>query len=161
MLAPYQRQRVDAFLNPGNDPRGAGYNSIQAMISVGSGRFFGRGLGKGIQTQLAFLPEKHTDFIFAAISEELGFLGAMIIIASIFAVLWRLTTFVNNTKSREGGSFLVGVFWVILTESIIHIGMNLGILPITGVPLPLVSAGGSALLSSMILLAISVTASGI
>lgn len=159
-LQPYQRERLTTFFDPAYDPKGAGYNSIQAMISVGSGKFFGRGLGKGVQTQLAFLPEKHTDFIFAAISEELGFFGAGLIIVAIFTILWKLTTFLKSTGNKIANSFLVGVFAVILTESVIHIGMNLGIMPITGVPLPLVSAGGSALLSMMICLAMAIRASG-
>jgi rod shape determining protein RodA len=155
MLAPYQRQRISGFINPGVNSQGAGYNSIQAMIAVGSGKFFGRGLGEGSQTQLAFLPEKHTDFIFAAIAEELGLVGAGVVLISLFLIIWRLGIYIGKTKGSEK-AFTIGLFCVILAESTIHIGMNMGILPITGLPLPLVSAGGSALLATSISLAIAI-----
>lgn len=150
ILAPYQQSRVVSFLNPSEDPLGAGYNSIQSMVSVGSGMFVGRGLGKGVQTQLAFLPEKHTDFIFAAVSEELGFIGAFIIILGLFVLFWRLIIIIESARSFAARAFVSGLFLTLFIEAMIHIGMNLGLLPITGVPLPLVSAGGSALIATMI-----------
>lgn len=155
LLAPYQKSRLVSFVNPYSDPYGAGYNSIQSQITVGAGRFWGRGLGKGIQTQLSFLPEKHTDFVFAAISEELGFIGGFTTIVGLFMVLWRLTVYINHAKSPEARMYLAGLFLTLTIQSLIHIGMNLGLLPITGVPLPLVSAGGSSFLATMIGLGIA------
>lgn len=158
LLAPYQKSRIVSFLNPYSDPLGKGYNSIQSQISVGDGGLTGRGLGKGIQTQLSFLPEKHTDFIFAAISEELGFIGSSLVIIALFVVFWRLTSFMNNARSPQARAYLSGVFILLLSQTVIHIGMNMGLLPITGIPLPLVSAGGSSLLSTMIALGIALGA---
>ena len=148
-LAPYQQTRVLSFANPGSDPYGAGYNSIQAMISVGSGKISGRGLGQGVQTQLFFLPEKATDFVFAAFSEEMGFIGSGLLLLAYFILLWRLTNFSENSQGPLARAYLSGFFTVILAEIFIHIGMNMGLLPITGIPLPLLSAGGSSLLGTM------------
>ena len=158
ILAPYQRERLSSFINPESDPLGSGYNSIQSMISVGSGRFIGRGLGEGVQTQLEFLPEKHTDFIFAAISEELGFLGAGLIITGLFIVFWILIQIVANAKNPTARAYVTGVFLILFTQSLIHIGMNMGLLPITGVPLPFVSSGGSSLLGTVVAVVISLKA---
>ncbi|MGD8744069.1 MAG: FtsW/RodA/SpoVE family cell cycle protein [Candidatus Woesebacteria bacterium] len=154
-LADYQKQRIVTFVNPYADPQGAGYNSIQSMIAVGSGRLSGRGLGKGVQTQLRFLPEKHSDFIFASIAEELGFAGASIILVAVFAILFRLVEIMKSCRDKVKIAFLSGLVVVFLAESVIHIGMNLGLLPITGIPLPFVSAGGSSFLASMISIAVA------
>jgi rod shape determining protein RodA len=158
VLAPYQKQRVISFLEPSKDPFGAGYNAIQSMISVGSGKLFGRGLGKGVQTQLAFLPERHTDFIFASIAEELGFVGGSLVLLAIFFLLSRLVVFLENAQSPAARAFIAGLFLTFFAQVLVHIGMNLGLLPITGVPLPLVSAGGSSFLATMIGLAIALAA---
>lgn len=158
LLAPYQKSRIQSFIDPSSDPFGSGYNSVQSMISVGSGELFGRGLGKGVQTQLAFLPEKHTDFIFAATAEELGLVGAGLLLIGIFAVLWGLIQISENSINPTARSFVSGVFLVVLIETVIHVGMNMGLLPITGVPFPLVSAGGSALLGSITSLSIAINA---
>lgn len=158
LMAPYQKERLQSFINPYSDPQGAGYNSIQSMISVGSGKIFGRGLGEGIQTQLAFLPERHTDFIFASTAEELGFVGALFLLVGLFLILWRLTKIIENAKSPPARAYVSGLFLALFAETVIHIGMNIGLLPITGVPLPLVSAGGSSFLATMIGLAIAVNA---
>ncbi len=152
MLAPYQKSRVLVFLNPQSDPYGAGYNSIQSMIAVGSGKLLGRGLGEGVQTQLSFLPERHTDFIFASIAEELGFVGALLLLLGIFFLLWQIIKTIENAKSAESRAFASGVFLTLFLQVLVHVGMNMGIFPITGVPLPLVSAGGSSLLATMIAL---------
>ena len=154
ILAPYQKQRVTTFLNPQSDPFGGGYNSMQSMIAVGSGKFWGRGLGKGVQTQLAFLPERHTDFIFASISEELGFFGAIVLIIGLLLLLYKLASFINRTNDPSARAFISGLFLVLLVQTIVHIGMNMGLLPITGVTLPLVSAGGSSLIATMMSLGI-------
>lgn len=158
LLAQYQKVRVLSFLDPKSDPFGAGYNSIQSMISIGSGKLLGRGLGKGVQTQLAFLPERHTDFIFASISEELGFVGATLVIFLSFFILLRLTLFMENSMNPQARAFIAGLFFSMFVQISINIGMNLGLLPITGLPLPLVSAGGSSLLATMISLGIAVGA---
>jgi rod shape determining protein RodA len=154
-LAVYQKARIVSFLSPYQDPQGRGYNAIQAMISVGSGRFLGRGLGQGVETQLSFLPERQTDFIFASISEELGFVGAILVLVGIFLVLWRVVSFSELARGSAGRAYLIGLFSSLFFQVFLHVGMNMGLLPITGVPLPLVSAGGSSLLATMIGLGIA------
>ncbi|KKQ43875.1 MAG: Rod shape-determining protein RodA [Candidatus Woesebacteria bacterium GW2011_GWA1_37_8] len=150
LLAPYQKERITGFLDPNSDPLGVGYNSIQSMISVGSGGVFGKGLGKGIQTQLAFLPERHTDFIFASIGEELGLIGTFTILLLLFIYFFVMSSFIDRAKDPKSRAFITAVLLSLLTEAVIHIGMNMGLLPITGVPLPFVSAGGSALIGTVI-----------
>jgi rod shape determining protein RodA len=149
MLAPYQKDRVLSFLNPTEDPLGAGYNSLQSIISIGSGGVFGRGLGEGIQTQLAFLPERHSDFIFASIAEEIGLIGTLLLLGCTFLLFWTLVLISEKTRSSVGRAYILGVCLALFAETMIHAGMNMGMLPITGVPYPLVSAGGSALLGTM------------
>lgn len=158
LLAPYQKSRIVSFFSPYSDPKGAGYNSIQSQIAVGDGGLLGRGLGKGIQTQLSFLPEKQADFIFAAISEELGFLGSSLTLIALFILFWRITAFMNSAVNPQARAYLAGIFTMLLSQTIIHIGMNMGLLPITGIPLPLVSAGGSSFVSTMIALGIALGA---
>ncbi|MDP3994434.1 MAG: FtsW/RodA/SpoVE family cell cycle protein [bacterium] len=155
VLAPYQKSRVITFLNPARDPLGKGYNSIQSKISVGSGKLFGRGLGKGVQTQLFFLPERQTDFIFASIAEETGLVGGVLVLIGMFVILWRLAVFTERSKGPPARAYLSGLFMVFFIQICIHIGMNMGMLPITGIPLPLLSAGGSSLLATMIGLGIA------
>lgn len=158
VLAPYQKERIQTFLDPSKDPRGAGYNSIQAMISVGSGKLLGRGLGEGVQTQLSFLPERHTDFIFASIAEELGMVGVVIVLFALFLLFWRIIYIMENARDPVSRAFISGVFLTLFAESFVHIGMNMGLLPITGIPLPFVSAGGSSLLATSISLAMVMNA---
>ncbi|HEX6977323.1 MAG TPA: FtsW/RodA/SpoVE family cell cycle protein [Patescibacteria group bacterium] len=147
-LAPYQKGRILSFIS-GTD---SSYNSIQSMIAVGSGRFLGMGLGKGVETQLAFLPEKHTDFVFAAISEELGFVGAALTVCVIFFVLYRIIKILEVSQGVGARIFISGMFLTLFVQVVVHIGMNMGLFPITGLPLPLVSAGGSSLVATMIAL---------
>ncbi|KKR69571.1 MAG: Rod shape-determining protein RodA [Candidatus Woesebacteria bacterium GW2011_GWA2_40_7b] len=158
VMAPYQRQRISTFINPSVDPLGAGYNSLQSTIAAGAGKITGRGLGRGVQTQLAFLPEKQTDFIFAAVSEEMGFVGAGIMLAATFVILFRLVAIVENSISPAARAYVSGFFLIYLLQVFIHVGMNLGMLPVTGLPFPLVSAGGSSLLATMIGLGIALGA---
>lgn len=158
IMAPYQRQRVQSFFEPGSDPLGAGYNSIQSTIAAGAGEFAGKGLGHGIQTQLSFLPEKQTDFIFAAVGEELGFIGTSLMLLATFVILFRLTKFMEKSTSPAARAYLSGLFLTYLVQVFVHTGMNMGILPVTGLPFPLVSAGGTSLLATMIGLGISVGA---
>jgi rod shape determining protein RodA len=149
LLADYQRARISTFLDPTSDPQGAGYNSLQAMISVGSGRLSGRGLGRGVQTQLAYLPEKQSDFVFAALSEELGFVGAILVLTITFYLLYKLVKIIENSNDPVGRAFVSGFFLSLFAQIVVHVGMNTGMLPITGVPYPLISAGGSSLLATM------------
>ena len=158
VLAPYQKLRIETFLFPSQNPTGAGYNSLQSMISVGSGKLLGRGLGQGVQTQLLFLPERHTDFIFASVAEELGFLGAIVLMLTLFFVLSRIINLTENAQNPAARSFCAGVFLTLLIQVVVHIGMNMGLFPITGLPLPLVSAGGSSLIATMMTLGMVVGA---
>lgn len=158
-LHDYQRQRISSFLSPESDPLGKGYNLIQSTIAVGSGQFFGRGLGQGTQSRLQFLPEFRTDFIFASIGEEMGFLGAMLILSLyLFLLIYslRMAGKVNNSFS-----FLVilGVVSMIIFQVVVNIGMNIGILPITGITLPLISYGGSSLIATFLLLGMAASSS--
>ncbi len=157
LLQPYQKERVTTFLNPSSDPTGRGYNSIQSMIAVGSGRFLGRGLGEGVQTQLKFLPEKHTDFIFAAVSEEMGLGGGVLVIICLFLIFYCLILRIEGEDGKVARGYTTGVLFLLLAESVIHVGMNMGLFPITGVPLPFVSAGGSSLVGTSLLIAISLS----
>ncbi|MCL5676145.1 MAG: rod shape-determining protein RodA [Patescibacteria group bacterium] len=154
-LKEYQKQRIITFLNPGIDPLGTGYNAIQSMLAVGSGELFGRGLGRGTQSHLAFLPEFHTDFIFASFAEEWGFIGVCVLLSAYCYLLFRLFSQMQNTKENFGRIVLVGVISVIFIQMFINIGMNMSLVPITGITLPLVSYGGSSLISTAILLGIA------
>jgi rod shape determining protein RodA len=149
ILLPYQRARIETFLNPAIDPKGAGYNALQAMIAVGSGQLFGRGLGLGTQSQLRFLPEHHTDFIFATLIEELGFLGGLLLFSAYAILLVRIISPFFKGIKQEAGVFIysLGLFTMILSQIFINAGMNMGLIPITGITLPFVSSGGSSILS--------------
>lgn len=151
-LHGYQKQRVLTFLYPSLDPLGKSYNAIQSVIAVGSGMFFGKGIGQGTQSGLRFLPERHTDFIFATFAEEFGFLGSFILILTFIWLLYRIFLIFEDTNDKFSKIFAAGGFFLILTQSFINIGMNIEILPIVGVTLPFVSSGGSSILSNFILL---------
>jgi rod shape determining protein RodA len=152
ILLPYQKDRILTFLNPSMDPSGAGYNALQAMIAVGSGQFIGRGLGRGTQSHLRFLPEHHTDFIFATLVEELGFIGGILLLAGYAALLFRIIQPFFRGIRQEAGIFVysLGLFAMLLSQIFINTGMNVGLIPITGITLPFVSYGGSSILSSTI-----------
>lgn len=154
LLKDYQKTRILSFLNPLLDPQGASYHSIQAMIAVGSGQLLGRGLGQGPQSHLLFLPEYHTDFIFAALVEELGFIGGVLVIVTYLVLLLRILKVAGKVKDPCAKLILIGVFSQLILQVFINIGMNLGLLPITGVTLPLLSYGGSSLISTLITLGI-------
>jgi rod shape determining protein RodA len=151
-LHTYQRERIFTFFNPQADPLGVSYNSIQALIAVGSGSFFGKGLSEGTQSGLQFLPERQTDFIFATIAEGLGFFGAFIIIAALLFLCYRIFRIFSLTNDRFVRIFAACTFGFFLIPAFVNIGMNLGIMPIVGVTLPFVSFGGSSLLSNFIFL---------
>ncbi len=149
-LKEYQKQRIFAFLDPETDPLGAGYHIIQSKIAVGSGMFFGKGFLKGTQNALSFLPEQHTDFIFSVLAEEWGFAGsALVVILYLLLVIWGLSVAMGS-KEPFGTILAVGVTSMIFWQVVINIGMALGLLPVVGVPLPLISYGGSSLIATMI-----------
>jgi len=154
-LKPYQQQRILSFFSPYTDPKGSGYHMIQSTIAVGSGGLWGRGLGHGTQSQLRFLPERHTDFIFALIAEEMGLIGSVILLLTYFILLKRLLTIAQHAPDKFSQLITLGVFTMLFFQATVTIAMNLGLLPITGITLPLVSAGGSSLLATMIALGIT------
>ena len=147
ILKPYQKNRILTFLDPLSDPRGAGYNALQSMIAVGSGQIWGKGIGYGTQSRLEFLPEHQTDFIFAAFAEEWGFIGVLIIFTFLGIVVWRILINAFNGQSNFERLFGIGMAIFIVIQSSIHIGMNIGLLPVAGIPLPFMSYGGSGLLT--------------
>ena len=149
VMAEYQKERIVGFFAPNLDPTGAGYNIIQSQIAVGSGQIFGRGLGFGTQSHLAFLPEHTTDFIFAAISEELGFFGSFLLIILFFILIYRVLK-IASEADFFGSLICAGVAGLIFSQVAVSIGMNLGIIPVVGVTLPLVSSGGSSLVSTFL-----------
>ena len=153
-LKDYQKMRILTFLNPNLDPLGAGYNVIQAQIAVGSGRIFGKGLGFGTQSHLKFLPEQHTDFIFATLAEEAGFLGSVIVVGAFFVLIFQILATAQKALDAFGCLLCVGVASQLLVQVFVNIGMNIGLVPITGITLPLVSYGGSSLISTFISLGI-------
>lgn len=149
-LHDYQKRRVETFLNPESDPLGAGYNIMQSKIAIGSGSLFGTGFQQGSQSQLDFLPEKHTDFIFTMIAEEFGFVGAgFTILLYLLLILLGYATAIRS-RSRFGGMVAVGVTTMLLLHVAINIGMVMGLLPVVGVPLPLLSYGGTMIFAIML-----------
>jgi rod shape determining protein RodA len=145
-LQPYQRNRLISFLDPSADPLGTGYNVIQSTVAVGSGGLFGLGFGRGTQSHLNFLPEHHTDFIFATMAEELGLFGALLLLALLTIILVSLLHKIGRV-SFFGSLTLVGLFVLIAFQAAINIGMNIGLAPVTGITLPFVSYGGSSLIT--------------
>ena len=146
----YQIQRMTIFLNPDRDPTGSGWNVRQAIIAVGSGRFMGKGLFQGTQGRLGFLPESHNDFIFAILCEELGFLGGFLVLALYFIIIWRCLVIMEQAKDKEGVLITAGITAMFLFHILENVGMNIGIMPITGIPLPFVSYGGSAMITNLL-----------
>lgn len=155
LLQDFQKARVMVFLNPELDPKGKGYNVKQAIIAVGSGQLLGRGLGGGMQGQHKFLPEQQTDFIFAAGGEEIGFIGTLTLLALYYFLFTRLLKIMRKAKDDLGMYIAGGVFFLLFSHVIINIGMNIGLLPVTGIPLPFFSAGGSSLIVALIGLGIA------
>jgi rod shape determining protein RodA len=154
VFAPYQKARIATFLNPLSDIRGTGYNAYQSTVAVGSGEFLGKGLGFGTQSRLKFLPEYQTDFIFASFSEEWGFVGSFIILVLFVLVFWRILQISLVAASNFEMLFGIGLAIYFMSHILINIGMNLGIMPVTGIPLPFMSYGGSHLLTEFIALGI-------
>lgn len=149
LLDKFQKERILVFLNPELDSRNAGYNVIQSKIAVGSGQFFGKGYMQGIQNQMGHLPTKHTDFIFSTIAEEFGFVGAVFIVFLLFAIIWRCITAAKNSPTLFGKYMCVGVAAMLTFHTFENIGMCMGVVPVTGIPLPFISYGGTSLLVNM------------
>lgn len=152
ILHGYQRQRILTFLNTSNDPLGSSYNGIQAVIAVGSGGFMGKGISEGTQSVLKFLPERHTDFIFATIAEGWGFIGSSILILAFLMIAHRIYVLFRESDGIFNKTFLAISFGFFIIQGFVNIGMNMGLLPIVGITFPFVSFGGSSLLSNFIFL---------
>lgn len=148
LLRDYQKSRVLSFLNPQADPLGAGYNVRQSIVAIGSGGLSGRGLGLGTQSQLNFLPEQETDFIFASLAEELGFIGAGAVLVLYLVLLRRIYLVMKSSRDLFTNFMILGLFAMFLSQAFINIGMNMGLMPVTGITLPFLSYGGSSLLVS-------------
>ncbi|HPO55798.1 MAG: rod shape-determining protein RodA [Ignavibacteriales bacterium] len=151
-LSPHQQKRIASFIDPMSDPLGAGYNSIQAQVAIGSGGLFGKGFLNGNQTQLQYIPEQWTDFIFCVIGEEFGFIGSVLLVFLFIVLFTRILKTAVVAKDDFFGIVLVGIFSIYFIHFIINIGMTIGILPIIGIPLPFVSYGGSSLLINLAML---------
>jgi rod shape determining protein RodA len=154
VFADYQKNRILSFINPLQDIQGAGYNAYQSQITVGSGGILGKGLGYGTQSRLKFLPEYETDFIFAAFSEEWGFIGVMFLFLLYGIVIWRIISNATNGATNFEIFFGIGLSIMIVAHLFVHIGMNIGIMPVTGITIPFMSYGGSHLLISFMALGI-------
>lgn len=153
-LKEYQLNRLIAFVNPNIDPQGIGYNIIQSKIAIGSGRLTGKGLFGGTQNQLNFLPEKHTDFIFSVIGEEFGFIGIFIVIVLFIILFWQLFNIAFEAKDRFGKLVVSGITAMFFFHVVENIGMTMGVMPITGIPLPFISYGGTSMVTSLIAIGI-------
>jgi rod shape determining protein RodA len=147
VLLPYQKLRLTSFLDPLSDVRGAGYQLYQAQIAVGSGGWFGKGLTNSTQNQLDFLPVQTTDFVFAILAEELGFIGAMVVIGLFVALIWRVLMGGWRSKDPFGTMFAAGLASMLVFQLFVNVGMVIGIMPITGIPLPFITHGGASLIS--------------
>lgn len=154
VLKDYQKNRIRVFLNPELDPFGSGYHVIQSKIAIGSGGLFGKGWLEGTQSQLNFLPENHTDFIFAVAGEEFGFIGTAFILCMYFIIIWRGITIALNAEDDFGTLLAVGVTSMFMFHIVVNVGMTAGIMPVTGVPLPFLSYGVSSLMTNAMLVAL-------
>ncbi len=157
-LAPYQQNRVLVFLDPGLDPQQAGYHLVQSKVAIGSGGLTGKGFTLGTQKRFNFLPEQHTDFIFAVIGEEFGFVGTVLVLSGFAYVLFRLVRMATETGSHFASFVLFGIFGAWITHVFVNTGMTVGLVPVTGIPLPFISYGGSFLLMCWVAAALAVRA---
>lgn len=153
-LKPHQQKRIDAFINPMADPLGSGYNALQAKVAIGSGGLLGKGFMNGNQTQLRFIPKQWTDFIFSVIGEEFGFIGSIIVLFMFLLIFIRLLNLSRQANDAFGSLVTIGAFGLLFAHFSINIGMNLGITPVVGLPLPFFSYGGSSLLVNVIMMGI-------
>lgn len=154
MLKEYQQMRLIAFLNPGLDPLGMGYHTLQSKIAIASGGIFGKGLFHGTQTQLQFIPIQHSDFIFSAIGEELGFIGSFIVLGLYANIIWRAAALAGEARDYFGSMLAIGAAIFIAFHTFVNIGMTIGILPVVGIPLPFVSYGGTSLVINLVAIGI-------
>ena len=154
ILKEYQKDRIILFLEPEKDPLGGGYHLIQSRIAIGAGELWGRGLHHGTQTQLNFIPEQHTDFIFSAVGEEWGFVGCLVMLFAFWLICLRLILIAQSAKDNFGSLLASGVFSMIVFQVILNISMTIGLAPVTGIPLPWISYGKSALLTNFIAIGI-------
>ena len=154
VIKPYQLKRILVFLNPYADRDGAGWNVIQSIIAIGSGGFFGKGIRGGTQSSLHFLPANHTDFVFSVIAEEFGFLGSLFVLALFVLLIWRGLRVAAVAKDTYGTLLAAGATSIFFFHLIINVGMALGMMPVTGLPLPFITAGGSTMITSLIAVAI-------
>jgi rod shape determining protein RodA len=154
LLKDYQKERVLTFLNPNISSLDKGYNAAQAIIAVGAGKIFGKGLGFGSQSQLKFLPESQTDFIFAVVGEEMGLIGVLLLFVLFAALFFRLLYWVKHIDNNFGLYIILGAIILLFIEMFINVGMNIGVLPVVGITLPFLSSGGSSLIASLILIGI-------
>lgn len=154
-LKPYQRGRIMAFVNPELDPRGAGYNARQARIAIGSGGWFGKGIAEGSQARLRFLPEAATDFIFSVVGEELGFVGVIIVLGLFLYILYRLLRLGYESEDDFAALLLIGLAAIFLVHLMVNAGMNLGIMPVTGIPMPFLSAAASSLMVAYVAIGVA------
>src|SRR5205807_10529475 len=152
IVKAYQRARLTTFMDPSQDPRGQGYQVIQSKIAVGQGGMWGRGVTKGTQTQLQFLPVPHTDFIFSAFAEEHGFAGVVVVLALYFMLLMQIVKNAQTAPDSAGMYICMGVGALMLFHVLVNVGMVVGRMRVTGIPLPLMSAGGSSMLSIFLML---------
>lgn len=153
-LRPYQQQRILTFVNPEKDPKGAGYQIIQSQVAIGSGGIWGKGYLKGSQTHLRFLPAQHTDFIFSVIGEEFGFIGSGLILIVVFLLIVRFIHIASNIRGQFESLTVIGITTVIFFHTVINIGMTIGMAPVTGLPLPFLSYGGSSLVANLIMIGV-------
>lgn len=160
LLKDYQQKRLVVFLNPDIDPAGSGYNLRQSMIAIGSGGLFGKGLFSGTQSQLNFIPERHTDFIFAVIGEELGLIGGIALIACFFLLFTRSLAIGANSRNIFGLLMASGITTMWVFQVLVNIGMTIGIMPIAGIPLPFISYGGSSMMTNMAAVGILLSING-
>ncbi len=148
-LKNYQKERIYTFINPSQDPYGSGYNVTQAKITVGSGGLWGQGIGQGTQIQLNFLPVAHTDFIFASTAESIGFIGSSLLLILLIFLCFRIIIIAKLSKDTFGFYVAIGWGMIFLFQVLVNVGMNLGIMPVTGIPLPFVSSGGSQMITNL------------
>lgn len=149
-LAEYQKNRIRVLFNPESDPLNAGYHVMQSKIAIGSGGFIGKGIGQGTQTQLGYLPAKHTDFIYSVIGEEMGFIGCLLVAVLLFSLVIRCIYIAKNSEDKFGSYICIGVACMFLAHTFENIGMCVGLMPVTGIPLPFFSYGGSSILTNLI-----------
>lgn len=155
ILKNYQLDRIESFINPESDPQGTGYNVIQSVIAIGSGGVLGKGVRLGTQSHLNFLPERHTDFIFASFAEEFGLVGIFLVLAAYYYLFSNLFAETTNLPEKNTKLLHLGILWIFFFQVVVNVGMNLGLMPVTGITLPLFSYGGSSLVSFMALLGLS------